>query len=456
MQDFWMLLKLDKNFMTKDTAEFSQFHAVACREYTLPREEEASQPTGWTQGNKIEPVLKAATCFLHGKYGVEIRISSVNRQIFTPGSEFFMDQTSLWWIWKTMSRKFQKFSSKSLRYNWMRRILHAEHGLKKTTKKRTCWLFTKNLTHGKKELDRFGTRETFPLRVRGIEESNSSSSSLTESTSRRRWSGSFLENQRKYSESIHTICSLVWRSMDSMFGSRRRKQEKIPVLYWWFRNNCWFPSSSGIFRTQSYRSFIIGQSDYSEQLFPLPCWLCVQFTFHHQIRIDTWRSNFEQQTDRQTVFFLLVDSMDKNHKDPDTINLNVPRHAQHMHKRWKRHQNAEYWVDVNLAMEKGLKFYQTRSNAIFLHETLPACCIPKVVRMETGAVFYVKVYMSRRLPPKISLKHDWRREMGSEHARRPEEQVVQQSTSSQSNQPITNPGRDQTGQLVVGTNTRTV
>ena len=33
-------------FMTKDTADLSQFHAVACREYTLPREEEASQPEG--------------------------------------------------------------------------------------------------------------------------------------------------------------------------------------------------------------------------------------------------------------------------------------------------------------------------------------------------------------------------------------------------------------------------
>ena len=35
---------------------------------------------------------------------------------------------------------------------------------------------------------------------------------------------------------------------------------------------------------------------------------------------------------RQTVFFLLVDPMDKNHKDPDTIDLNAPRHAQYMHK----------------------------------------------------------------------------------------------------------------------------
>ena len=129
---------------------------------------------------------------------------------------------------------------------------------------------------------------------------------------------------------------------------------------------------------------------------------------------------------RQTVFFLPVDPMDKNHKDPDTIDLSVPRHAQYMHKAWNRHQNAVYWVDINLAMRKGLKFYQTRSNAIILHETLPAYYVPKVVRMETGVVIIEKVSMSRRPPPKISLKHDWKRELGSEYAQRPEGQVVQQ------------------------------
>ena len=68
-------------FMTKDTEEFLQFtDSVACREYTLPRDEEASQPKGWIQGNtKIGPVLEVATSYLHGKYGVEIRIWSLNR-----------------------------------------------------------------------------------------------------------------------------------------------------------------------------------------------------------------------------------------------------------------------------------------------------------------------------------------------------------------------------------------
>ena len=67
-------------FMTKDTGDLTQFNTVACREYTLPREEEASQPKGWIQGNtKIGPVLEVATSYLHGTYGVEVRIMSLNR-----------------------------------------------------------------------------------------------------------------------------------------------------------------------------------------------------------------------------------------------------------------------------------------------------------------------------------------------------------------------------------------
>ena len=68
--------------------------------------------------------------------------------------------------------------------------------------------------------------------------------------------------------------------------------------------------------------------------------------------------------------------------------------------------------------------------------------------METGEVIYEKVYMSPRPPPKISLKHDWMRELGPEVAQRPDGQVVQRSRSFQSNQPIPNPSHDRTGQPV--------
>ena len=123
---------------------------------------------------------------------------------------------------------------------------------------------------------------------------------------------------------------------------------------------------------------------------------------------------------RQTVFFMPVNSLDKEHKDPDVINLEAPRLARYLHTAWKKHQNTVYWVDIPLAQKKGLKFYQTRSNAIILYNTLPAYCIPKVVRMETGEIIYETVYESPRPPPKISLRHDWMKELGSEVARQAE------------------------------------
>ena len=77
---FLNVVEIGQYFMTKESAEFSQFCAVACREYTVPRDEEASEPKGWIQRNtKIGPVLEVATCCLHGKYGVEIRIMSMNK-----------------------------------------------------------------------------------------------------------------------------------------------------------------------------------------------------------------------------------------------------------------------------------------------------------------------------------------------------------------------------------------
>ena len=94
----------------------------------------------------------------------------------------------------------------------------------------------------------------------------------------------------------------------------------------------------------------------------------------------------QNSSKRQTVFFLPIDPRDKGHEDPAKIDLNVPRHAQYLHSAWKKHQDAVFWVDFNLAIQKGLTSYQTRSNAIILQGTLPAYCIPKVVRLKTGKV----------------------------------------------------------------------
>ena len=104
-------------FHDEDTAEFSQFtDAMACREYTLPRDEEASEPKGWIGGNtKIGPVLEVTTCCLHGKKEWKSEFCLWTKTILTHGSEFLMAWTSWSRIWTTMSRKPQKCSSKTMR-----------------------------------------------------------------------------------------------------------------------------------------------------------------------------------------------------------------------------------------------------------------------------------------------------------------------------------------------------
>ena len=73
--------------------------------------------------------------------------------------------------------------------------------------------------------------------------------------------------------------------------------------------------------------------------------------------------------------------------------------------------------------------------------------------MATGEVIYEKVYMSPRPPPKVSLRHEWKRELGSEVARQPEGEVARQPEGEvlrqtkffQSTQPTPNPIRDRSG-----------
>ena len=110
--------------------------------------------------------------------------------------------------------------------------------------------------------------------------------------------------------------------------------------------------------------------------------------------------------DRQTVFFTAVNPMHKNHKDPQELDLTKPRISSYKQK-WKRHQDTVYWLDTQLAQRKGLKFYQTRSNAIILYDTLPAYWILKVVAMKSEEIICQKVCVSPRPPPKISYKDNW-------------------------------------------------
>ena len=123
---------------------------------------------------------------------------------------------------------------------------------------------------------------------------------------------------------------------------------------------------------------------------------------------------------RQTVFFTSLALINKEHKDPDEIDPNAPRLAWYKQKVWKK--------------------FQTQSNAIILHDTFPAYCIPKAIMMGTGEIIYEKVHASPRPPPMISFRDNWMTELGSE--------VAGGGKESQQTQPKTKNPIVRTGQPV--------
>ena len=68
---FLSVVENGQYFMAKDTGDFTQFNTVACREYTLPREEATSQPKGSKGTPKLDPYwkLQPVTC----KVNMELR-----------------------------------------------------------------------------------------------------------------------------------------------------------------------------------------------------------------------------------------------------------------------------------------------------------------------------------------------------------------------------------------------
>ena len=101
---------------------------------------------------------------------------------------------------------------------------------------------------------------------------------------------------------------------------------------------------------------------------------------------------------------------------------------------WKIHQDPVYWVNIGPAQHIGLTFFQTRSNAIILHDTLPASCIERVVSRKSEDILNTKT-KSPRPAPTFTLKVNWRKVLDSRAPEGTETPLVLRSLASSSEQP---------------------
>ena len=127
-----------------------------------------------------------------------------------------------------------------------------------------------------------------------------------------------------------------------------------------------------------------------------------QLTLHHEFRIDTRRTKFEQ---RKTVFFTSVDPLNKQHKDPETVDLKAPRLAWYKQKKYGRNIRTRcIGLTSNLLERKG-------SSSIKQDRTQPSFTTLSQLIVSRGEIINEKVYASPRPPPKISFKDNWMKEL---------------------------------------------
>ena len=74
---------------------------------------------------------------------------------------------------------------------------------------------------------------------------------------------------------------------------------------------------------------------------------------------------------------------------------------------WKVAQDAVHWVDIGPAQRMGRNFYQTRLNAMILHDTLPPICIERVVFRKITKSCIQEFPKWPRLAHTITLKANW-------------------------------------------------
>ena len=515
---FMRVVEVGQYLVTKNTGSLKQVRSVACREYTLLRDDTASEAKGWIQGKmRIRPVLEVTTSFQHFKYGIEIRIWSVNQdnsqswvrisygtikyvvdsiqdntEIPADPQEYQVPQTNIkvvaarskakakpqpreligttatipmsfqhfkygieiqiWFVNQDNSQSRVRISYGTIKYvvdsnqdnteipadpqeeqvpqTSIKRGCSQIKGKSKTSTERTCWYNSNLPMHERRWID----IEPSEQNLASYDLSKKVINLLRHNQTLQREQDGAIEFYRikfylrNHHSQIQHWSDDRWKAcLAAGGGSKTRYQycsdNSGAILYLRALQG---HSGSNLIDPMLQDNVVI-QREFFPHIYHIGC----AFNLHSIINNGLVPGG-QDLSRRQTVFFLPVDPRDENYTYPEHIDFSVPRRAQYVHSAWKRHQDAVFRVDIDLAIKEGLTFYQTRSNAIILQGTLPAHCISKVERLKTGEMLYERPYLSPRPPPKISLRHDhnWTRgndQLGSTVEQQPVGKLVQQS-----------------------------
>ena len=115
---------------------------------------------------------------------------------------------------------------------------------------------------------------------------------------------------------------------------------------------------------------------------------------------------------RQTYFFTAVDSMDPTMITP-RVEEGQPRMLQYKLK-WRAAYDTVYWFDLTSTQDKGLEFWQTKSNAIVLQDPMPSECLVTALNWVNGCeeldVLHRKIVLHPQLAPRVMFESNQHQE----------------------------------------------
>ena len=321
---FLTIVEVGQYFMTKDTEEFSQFtDAVACREYTLPRDEDTPEPKGWIRGNtKIGPVLEVTTCCLQGKFGVEIRIMSLSEDNSHSGVRISHGLNKLVTDLnnneqETSEMQFEEFAVRLNASDFASRT----KAKAKPQRRISASLSTRTRPIGERtwtdvEPGKYSLSD-YPVSNKLIH--------LLRHGHLPRDNDGAIEFWREHFLYCHHWSDEKWKkSMAGGGGQKKRFQycsdSSGTILY--LRALQGHSGRSLIY--PSLQDNVIIPDGFFKYIFHVGCAINL-----HSIINSGIIPGGQNLSNGQTVFFLLVNLMNKNHEDLDTIDLNEPRHAQY-------------------------------------------------------------------------------------------------------------------------------
>ena len=305
---FTHVVEIGQYFMTQDTEE--QFFSRACREYTLPRNDESSQPKGWIQGNtRIGPALEERPV-IFGKNGVEIRIWSLSEdntqswvRIYHGSNKFVIDSNYNTEVPADLTE--EQVSQSSVK------VVAARSKAKAKLQEGNCWYAKYHTDEWTKE-DWHWTRRCFSLRTK----ISKKVINLRHSQTVQREDDGAVQFWRLQNNLWNQFPQVQYWSDDrwKLFGSRRSKKG-ISVLHWYL-------FQKQLFISELFKMFVLNL---------------------HSIINGGLIPGGQKLSKRQTVFFLPIDPLDKGHQDPEKIDFSVPRRAQYLYTVHGRNIKTRYF-----------------------------------------------------------------------------------------------------------------